>query len=165
MENLIYLKENCLNKENITFILNVLNKENNKLILFYNDNFLFIDNDYNRIKKILKNILLLNIKDYSDYLYKINFYNLENYKFNFDDLKLVYIIISNNNYKDNTFILNDTSVYSMLNFIFCLEDLQIEFLEKYYNYKTGDLIIFPDGWTFYYKIENNKHFIFGKFFI
>lgn len=169
MEVLIFDKENVLNDENINFISNIYNKfnKNNKLILFLNNEYMFIDNDYNKIKHLLKDILTLLIDDYNNYLHNINFFNVNNYKTTLNILKIFFIEIckSNENIINNNILMMNDEIYSVLNCIFCLEDLYISFFNKIYYYKKGGLIIFPCGWTFLYKIQNEKLHIIVKLYI
>jgi len=168
MESLIFVKTQILNSDDIHFILDVYNKskKNDKLILYYNLDLLFINNDYNKIKKILKNILMTMIEEYNDHLYKIDFYNKEKYNRGNIQFKLLFIEITlsnENNKKNDNYFLNEKS-NSMINYIFCLDKLCITFLNKKYDYNIGDLIMFPCGWSFYYKIESGKRYILGELF-
>jgi hypothetical protein len=162
MEKLIFIKSQILKGDDYDFILSVYDKfkKNNKLILSYDDNLLFIDNDFNKIKNIFKDILTLSIQQYNEYLFHIDFYNIEKYNRVNNKYKLLFIDIclSNENNKPNDiYIINEQS-YSTINCIFCLDDLFITILNKKYDYKIGDLIIFPSGWSFFYKIEISKRY-------
>ena len=77
-------------------------------------------------------------------------------------LNFIEICLSNeNNKKNNIYMLNNES-YSEINYIFCLDNLFIIFFNKKYEFKVGDLIIFPCGWSFYYKVETDKQYIIGE---
>ena len=160
------MKPQILKGDDVDFILDIYkkSKKKDKLILFYNDELLFIKNDYNKIKKILKNIVSNSIEEYNDHLYKIDFYNNENYNSGnkIFQLNFIEICLSNeNNKKNNIYMLKDES-FSVINYIFCLDNLFIIILNKRYECKIGDLIIFPCGWSFYYKVEPDKLYIIGE---
>lgn len=168
MNNLIFVENQILNNDNIVFILDIYDKfkKGDKLILYYNLELLFIDNDYNKIKKILKPILEETITKYTKYLYKIGFYNKENYNNTIKDYKLFFfeIGLSGEKCEKNTVYMLDNKCYTVLNYIFCLDNMFITFLNKQNYYNTGDLIMFPCGWSFNYKVESNKRYIFGNLF-
>jgi hypothetical protein len=166
MENLIFMKTQILNNDNVRFIMDVYetSKRDDKLILHYNSDLLFIENDFNKIKKLLKNILTTTIDEYNEYLYKIGFYNKEKYNRGNNRFKLLFFEICVSNENNNTTYMLDNESYSMMNYIFCLEDLNITFFKKRYEYKAGDLIMFPCGWAFYYKIKDGKRYVLGKLF-
>ena len=166
MEKLIFSKNQTLNIDDINFIINTYDtyKKGGVLLLFYNQDLMFIKNDYNKIKILLQNILTSTIEDYKKYLYNINFYNIVNYNHGNNSYKLIFIEICLSTENNNNIRMLANNSYSAINFIFCLDDLFIKFFNKNYPYKIGDLILFPCGWSFYYKIEVGKRYIHGHLF-
>ena len=167
MEKLIFTKSHIISNEDLALMFKIYDKskKGNKLILFYNEDLLFINTEQNYIKRTIKNILMLALDEYDICLYSINFFNDKNYAHKYD-YKLMYFEIreSDGNVAKNDVIVIADRCYSILIWIYCLEQMSVKILNSLYSSNIGDLLIFPSGWTFCYSIEANKKYAFGQLY-